>query len=101
MAGKSKKLYFELDSKEWPKQLKRLREILSSTPPDNEIMQGVIGLVDAEVRVELRASVEPGLSETEAKRFQGRLGMLLDFKHDLQRIWDEAREQAANGKPVA
>ena len=80
-----------LTDPDWPKKLAALRQRLEGTPAEDAFLAGIIGWLDANIRVELEAGTVAGLSNEEAQRFRGRVGMLLDLKRDLDRMAREAR----------
>lgn len=77
----------------WPATLQRLKEQLAVTRPEDPLLAGFLGLIDANVRAELPPSTVPGLPNEEAHRFRGRIGMLLDLKADLEKLHRECVAQ--------
>lgn len=77
------------------------RQLANVTPADDPLLAGCLGLIDANLRVELGPAIKAGLSDADRHRFAGRLGMLLDLKTDLLRLQLEAvqerRKEQAKG----
>lgn len=77
----------------WAATLHAFREQLAVTQPTDPLWAGVLGLLDANLRVELNPVATPGLSSEEAHRFRGRIGMLLDLKAEMEKLHREARAE--------
>ena len=92
--GKQHPRELKLTDPEWPMKLQKLRDRLELLGDDDELMQGLIGLLDANVRVEMEPLTSPLADDAEVNRLRGRLGMLLDFKAELLKVWHEARHAA-------
>ena len=75
-------------------ELTRLKARLEALPPDDPLWPQLLELLDAYLLTEAGMSVTPGLDDGEAHRFRGRVGMLLDLRADLQRVWVEAHSPA-------
>ena len=90
------KLAVQLTDPEWPDKLKRLQDRLANTPDEDPTMVGLIGLIDAFIRSELEPTVSSGLDDAEVHRLRGRLGMLIDFKAELLKLWRDVKTQAKN-----
>jgi len=82
----------------WPDKLNALRDRLSNTQPGDALMDGLLGLLDAFVRAELDPLTTAGLDDAEVNRLRGRVGMLLDLKAELTKLWREELEKVTNGK---
>jgi hypothetical protein len=76
----------------WPAKYEIWSARLAGFPEGDPFWNGLLALLDQYVISELAASVTPGLSSDEAHRFRGRLGMLLDLRHDLVQAMQAARE---------
>jgi len=78
---------------QWDAKLLALKERLSTTLPDDALMTGLLGLIDANIRVELTPLTDAGLPDAEVHRLRGRIGMLRDLRNELDALWREAREK--------
>ena len=76
---------------DWPKSLEKLKERLALLAIDDPLWPLLLELVDQFIVVELAASVSVALDDSEAHRFRGRIGMLIDMRRDLEELLVAAR----------
>lgn len=73
----------------------RFKARIMGLAEDDPLWPQLLGLVDACVESELGPLVISGLPDAEAHRLRGRVGMLMDFKADLEKVWAETHPKAA------
>lgn len=77
----------------------KLMERLVAMAPDDPLLPMLFEMLDAYLLAETAAGASPALDDTEANRFRGRQGMLLDLRADLEAAWRDARTRSLDSKP--
>lgn len=84
----------------WPRKLEAFKERLAWLPAEDDLLVGLMGKLDRCVLEELERVANPDLDSRQADLTRGRIGMLLDFKGDLQSLWNQSvQERQAKVQP--
>lgn len=75
-------------------QLAILKRELAALPENSPLWAALVTLLDSFIITETQASVTPGVDDTELRRFQGRIGMLIDLRAELEVLPAQARAEA-------
>lgn len=73
----------EFDSERFELQLRGL-------PPDSPMWAQFMALLEAEIRTEIGALCSFGLDDAETHRLRGRVGMMIDFRDEMELLWTRA-----------
>lgn len=77
---------------DWQKNgLEKLRTRLRALPDGDTLIPLLQQLIDEYGAIEIMAGLQANVSDGEAHRFRGRLGMALELRTALQELWDKSR----------
>ena len=80
----------------WPETRRAFLDRLGSTPETDPTMNGMLGLLEQEILVQVQKCEQPGLSDAQAHSLCGRLGVLVGLRADLEMKWKQERTKRAN-----
>lgn len=72
--------------------LQRLKERLRLLPDTDPLVPLLQQLIDQFAAIEIQAGLKANLSDGEAHRFRGRLGLAMDINTGLQELWEQSRK---------
>jgi hypothetical protein len=90
---------------EWAPQFEALKREVAGLPMGSGLWTGLLGLLDQYAGTEEDSLCQPGISNEELRRAQGRLGMIRDLQKDLAELpeivkrEEEERTRKANAAP--
>lgn len=76
---------------DWKTRLEALKQRLSLLPVDDPLVPLLLDLLDEFALTEMEAGVVPQISDEEAHRFRGRLGMAMELRRELNELWTQSR----------
>lgn len=98
-----------MSAEEWRVREEDFKRAVGALTADNGLWPGLIGFLDRHVSIEMEALCQDQIEDTELRRAQGRLGLVLELRSELadypNRIKQEvqerqARAQKPEGSPV-
>lgn len=84
---------------DWQKNgLEKLRTRLRSLPDGDALIPLLQQMIDEYGAIEIYAGSKPDISDGEAHRFRGRLGMALELRGALEELWLKSRKLKEESK---
>lgn len=72
----------------------KFKQRLRGMAQDDPLWPQLIALMEAFSRTETGPLVAPGLDDAEAHRLRGRVGMCLDLRDELMKLWNETHPRS-------
>lgn len=84
---------------DWQKiGLEKLKTRLRAMPDGDVLIPLLQQLIDEFGAIEISAGLQANISDGEAHRFRGRLGMAMELRNALQDVWEKSRQPKEEGK---
>ena len=80
----------------WPEKRHLFLDRLANTMPNDALMNGVLGMIDQELLIQVQKCEARNVTETEAISLCGRIGLLVGLRADLQNKWKEQLAKRVN-----
>ena len=80
----------------WPAKRQAFLERLANTPEQDALMQGVMGMLDQAILMQVQRCERTGISETEAVQYTSAIGLLVGLRADFKQSWQTQLAKKAN-----